>query len=154
MSWSRCWRRKARKIVPIQNPCNSLTIPQGTARLTVHVGAAFLAAATKLCELLEGAEDCFRSDKRESISAGAKRVWLVRRLHLAIYRRQSSGQLLAVGETSSRQHAAIRRHEQGPKEAGILFRGYNDLLRVHAGGRHGERSPRHLLPLPVTGLSA
>jgi len=89
-----------------------------------------LAAATKLCELLEGAEDCFRSDKRESISAGAKRVWLVRRLHLAIYRRQSSGQLLAVGETSSRQHAAIRRHEQGPKEAGILFRGYNDLLRV------------------------
>src|SRR6267142_1582113 len=36
----------------------------------------------------------------------------------------------------------IARDEQGPRQARVPLRGAHDLLRVHAGHRHGER-PRH-----------
>ncbi len=41
-------------------------------------------------------------------------------------------------------HRRIRRHEPGPAAARIQVRRLDHLLRLHAGDRHGERSPRHL----------
>jgi hypothetical protein len=38
-----------------------------------------------------------------------------------------------------RFHARIRRLERGPQEARPPVRGNDDPLRVHAGGRHGQR---------------
>src|SRR6185503_13795088 len=43
--------------------------------------------------------------------------------------------------------AGIRPHEQGARQARLPLRRLDDLLRVHAGDRHGRRSPRHVLPL-------
>jgi DNA-3-methyladenine glycosylase I len=42
---------------------------------------------------------------------------------------------------------ASGRDEQGPAQARFQFRRSYDLLRFHAGGRDGQRSPRRLLPL-------
>jgi DNA-3-methyladenine glycosylase I len=40
------------------------------------------------------------------------------------------------------------RNEQGYETARVQLCRLHDLLRLHAGGWHGERSPRHLLPPP------
>ena len=47
----------------------------------------------------------------------------------------------------SRPDAGIRRDEQGPDEARVQIRGLDDLLRVHAGDRNGERSRGGVLPV-------
>src|SRR5690606_15145887 len=41
----------------------------------------------------------------------------------------------------------IRCHEQGAAAARVPLRRQHDLLRVHAGGRHGQRPRHRLLPL-------
>ena len=41
---------------------------------------------------------------------------------------------------------SLARHRQGPARAGRQFRRPHDHLRLHAGDRHGQRSPRRLLP--------
>ena len=41
-------------------------------------------------------------------------------------------------------HRRIRRHEPRPAAARLQVRRLHHLLRLHAGNRHGERSPRHL----------
>ena len=41
----------------------------------------------------------------------------------------------------------IRRHEQRPEKARLQLRRLDHLLRLHAGGRHGERPLGKLLPL-------
>ena len=45
------------------------------------------------------------------------------------------------------QNAGIRRHEQGSARARIQIRRPDDLLRLHAGGGHGQRPPGRLLPV-------
>ena len=42
----------------------------------------------------------------------------------------------------------VGRDERGTAEEGIPFRRLDDLLRVHAGGGHGQRPPGHLLSVP------
>ena len=44
-------------------------------------------------------------------------------------------------------HRRVRRDEQGPEEARLQLRRQDDLLRLHAGRRHGERSHHRLLSL-------
>jgi DNA-3-methyladenine glycosylase I len=39
----------------------------------------------------------------------------------------------------------VGRHEQGLEAAGLQIRGQHDLLRLHAGGGHGQRSPCRML---------
>ncbi len=46
--------------------------------------------------------------------------------------------------------AGVRRAEQGPEAPRLQLRGLDDLLRVHAGGGDGERSPGALRVLPRT----
>jgi len=41
----------------------------------------------------------------------------------------------------------VRRNEQGAKAARLHLRQFDDLLRLHAGSRNGERSRLNLLPL-------
>ena len=43
-------------------------------------------------------------------------------------------------------HERIRRAEQGSEEARLSIRGFDDLLRLHAGRGHGERPHGGLLP--------
>jgi DNA-3-methyladenine glycosylase I len=53
----------------------------------------------------------------------------------------------AQNRGGSRAHSGIRCHEQGPAKARIHLRGINHLLRLHAGGRHGQRSLGRLLQI-------
>ena len=47
-------------------------------------------------------------------------------------------------------HAGVRGHEPRPQAARLPLRRPDDLLRVHAGRRHGQRPPGHLLlPRPT-----
>ena len=81
------------------------------------------------------------------VSRSAARIRQLRRLHLAIHRRENAAARAARSERRARANRGIRRHEQGSEEARLPFCRLNDLLRVHAGYRHGERSSSHLLPL-------
>jgi hypothetical protein len=51
----------------------------------------------------------------------------------------------AHGEDEGQCDREKRAHEQGPEGEGIQVRGTDDLLRVHAGRGHGERSFAELL---------
>ena len=44
----------------------------------------------------------------------------------------------------TRAHRRIRRHESRPFATRIQIRRLDDLLRIHASDRHGQRSSRHL----------
>src|ERR1700745_2457039 len=54
---------------------------------------------------------------------------------------------MEINETGSRAHIAVRCHEQGPSKTGLQFRWIDDLLRVHASCRNGERSYGRLFPI-------
>ena len=49
-------------------------------------------------------------------------------------------------EAGARAHARIGRDEQRPEEARIPLRRLDDLLRIHAGDGHGQRSRHRLFP--------
>jgi DNA-3-methyladenine glycosylase I len=53
-----------------------------------------------------------------------------------------------VPEGLACEHSRIGRHEQGPQEARLSLCWLDDLLRVHAGCRDGERPRSDLFPLP------
>ena len=62
-------------------------------------------------------------------------------------RRQAAAGRLAIARRSAGSHGGIRRHEQRPAAARIQVRRLDDLLRLHASHRHGERPPGRLLSL-------
>ena len=80
-----------------------------------------------------------------------KGIRLVRSLYLAVRRRQTACEWLEEFEPTSKPNDGVRRRKQRFAEAWLHFCGLNDLLCLHAGGGHGQRSHGDLLPLP-TGL--
>jgi hypothetical protein len=71
----------------------------------------------------------------------------------AIHGRENAAACAARTERCARSNRRIRRHEQGPQEARLPFCRLNDLLRVHASHRDGERSCPRLFPLGRDSLS-
>ena len=61
-------------------------------------------------------------------------IWQLRR-------RQPATESLAQHGRGAREDRAVRRDEQRPREARLPLRRLHHLLRLHAGHRHGERSP-------------
>src|SRR5436309_803919 len=61
---------------------------------------------------------------------------------MELRRRQTHSESLAKNGRRARAHSRIRRDEPGSFAAWIQIRRLNDLLRVDAGGWHGQRSPR------------
>src|SRR5881398_3338583 len=61
---------------------------------------------------------------------------------MELRRRQTHSESLAENGRRARAHSRIRRDEPGSFAAWIQIRRLNDLLRVDAGGWHGQRSPR------------
>ncbi len=53
---------------------------------------------------------------------------------------------LDLPEGRPRRHGRVQGDEQGAEAAGLRLRGLHHLLRLHAGGRHGGRPHRDLLP--------
>ena len=73
--------------------------------------------------------------QRPRISRRAEGVRLVRRVHLAVRRRQAAREHGGARRRCAREHGAVRRDEQGPEEARLPLRRHDDLLRLHAGDR-------------------
>src|SRR5262249_39461749 len=71
-----------------------------------------------------------------------------RQVRLEVRRGQPEAESMALPAPDSRPHAGVRFVEQGSRASRLSFRGVHDLLRVHAIGGNGERSPRDLLSLP------
>ena len=65
-------------------------------------------------------------------------------------RRRAAPQPLAVDARGAGPDAGVRRDEQGAPAPRLPIRRLDDLLRVHAGRRHGQRPHDHVLPTPVT----
>src|SRR5437773_11498572 len=63
---------------------------------------------------------------------------------MELRRRQTHSESLAENGRRARAHSRIRRDEPGSFAARIQIRRLNDLLRVDAGGWHGQRSPRDM----------
>ena len=72
---------------------------------------------------------------------------LIRSLRLAVCRRQTASERLAVGEENSGAHCGIGRDEQGPEKTRLHLRRLDHLLRLHAGHRHGQRPRGRVFPL-------
>src|SRR5437870_2185877 len=66
-------------------------------------------------------------------------------------RRGAKSEPMAQAGGRSRTYAGVRRVEPRLVTTRVPLRGLHDLLRLHAGGRAGERSHHGLLPLPVGG---
>src|SRR6266850_4380817 len=75
-------------------------------------------------------------------AVGAGGVRQPHRVPVAVRGRQADRQRVEGGRTGAGRDRGIARDEQGPRQARVPLRGAHDLLRVHAGHRHGER-PRH-----------
>ncbi len=63
---------------------------------------------------------------------------------MELRRRQTHSESLAENGRRARAHSRSRRDEPGSFAAWIQIRRLNDLLRVDAGGWHGQRSPRDM----------
>ena len=74
-----------------------------------------------------------------------KRTRQLRSLHLVVQQRTAGAQPLESSRRCSRRDRRVARDEQGVAQARFPLRRSDDLLRLHASRRHGERSPRHLL---------
>lgn len=70
---------------------------------------------------------------------------------MAIHRRGAETEFLAIREPRTGSDARIGCHEQGPEATRIPIRGWDDLLRLHAGCRNGQRPYNRLLQVPGTG---
>ena len=75
-----------------------------------------------------------------------KAIWQLRPLHLAVCRRKGKNQPLEIVAALAGANARIGCHEQGFEETRLPLRGLDDLLRLHASHRHGQRSLRRLHP--------
>ena len=73
-----------------------------------------------------------------------KRIRNFRRLSLEFCWKQANSESLAHPWRNTRTHRRIRRHEPRPVATRIQVRRLNDLLRLHASDRHGQRSPRNM----------
>ena len=90
----------------------------------------------------QSAEDRGRRRQCAGVPGGAEGVRQLRRVHLAAS--SAAGRCRTAGGTPADVPArdrGIRRDEQRSREARLPLRRLDDLLRVHAGDRHGERSP-------------
>jgi DNA-3-methyladenine glycosylase I len=67
--------------------------------------------------------------------------------------RQADSQRLEELEGVSGNEPAVRRDEQRHAQTRFPIRGFHHLLRLHAGGRHGQRPRSRLLP-PQAGIAA
>src|SRR5581483_2198022 len=86
-----------------------------------------------------------RGAQRPRLPRGAEGVRLLRRLCLALRRRPAAAAPAAADGGRPGAHAGIRRTERRSAPARLHLRRLDDLLCVHAGGRHGERSSARLL---------
>src|ERR1700728_790469 len=73
-------------------------------------------------------------------------------MRLVVRGRQTDAKHLARRAAGAVHVARVGRAEQGPEEARLPVRGLDDLLFVHAGGWHGQRSHARL-PIPQEGRS-
>ena len=93
----------------------------------------------------QSAQDRRRGHERPGVPRRAEGVRLVRRLRLAVRRRPAEGQPAGDDERRPGTDGGVRRAEQGPEEARLQVRRFDDLLRLHAGRRPGGRPRRRLL---------
>src|SRR5258706_2919197 len=89
-------------------------------------------------------EDPCRGRQCRSRAARSRGVRIVRQVPMGVRRRQAQDQPLARDRKRPRDDAAIRRDEPRLEKTRLQVRGIDDLLRPHAGDRHGER-PHHLM---------
>jgi 3-methyladenine DNA glycosylase Tag len=82
--------------------------------------------------------------KALSGTTGPRRAF--RRFSLAVRGRHAGRQPLAVAGGSPGAHGRVGRDEQGLAEGRLQVRRIDDLLRLHAGSRDGERPPDDVLP--------
>ena len=81
--------------------------------------------------------------EREGAPCAARRNDF-RHLPVELRRRQTEAESLAKDGSGSRAHGGIRCYEPRTVAAGIQIRWLDDLLRVDASDRHGQRPPRNL----------
>src|SRR5258706_10985046 len=89
-------------------------------------------------------KDPRRGRQCRSGAPGSRGVRIVRQVPMGVRRRQAQDQPLARDRKRPRDDAAIRRDEPRLEKTRLQVRGIDDLLRPHAGDRHGER-PHHLM---------
>ena len=85
-----------------------------------------------------------RRQQRRQIFTGSKRVRQLRRLHLALRRRQADRQSSQNAERLPGHQPGVGRFEQRFEAARFQVRRLDDHLRPHASHRHGQRSRRGL----------
>jgi 3-methyladenine DNA glycosylase Tag len=84
---------------------------------------------------------------RQKIDATIANAKAFRRLRLGIRGRQAQTERLEDHEADPAELETVRRPEQGAEAPRLQVRGVHHLLRLHAGGRHGERSRGGVLPV-------
>ena len=99
---------------------------------------AALAVDAGLLHRQKPAEALFRRGKRPRLSCAAGGVRLFRRLPLALCRRRPAAKRLAQPRRDTRRDRNLRCPEPRPEKARLPLRREHHLLRLHAGGRHGE----------------
>ena len=75
----------------------------------------------------------------------------LRPVPLELRRRRAAAERVAEPQGGPGPHAGVGRAQQGAPAARLHVRGLDDLLRVHAGRRAGQRPRRRLLPPPRGG---
>jgi Methyladenine glycosylase len=100
------------------------------------------AVARRHWNCAEPIENCGHHPEREGVSCSASRIRNFRRLPVELRWRQADPESVADHGGGARPHWRIRRDEPRPAATRIQIRGLNDLLRVDASNRHGQRPSR------------
>src|SRR5204863_9477935 len=86
--------------------------------------------------------------ERTGFSRRARRVRIVRQIHLAVHRRKDPAEAgWSDPRTDRRQNTGVRSYVEGTRPARLQIRRLDYLLRVHAGHWHGRRPRRRLLEI-------
>jgi hypothetical protein len=96
-------------------------------------------------------EDRSGGQERQSLSGAAGTARRPRHVSLALRRWRAQAKRLALAGGSPRAHGGSRGDEPRSETARFFVRRSHDLLRLHASGRHGQRSHHRLLSSSGTG---
>src|SRR5712691_6444296 len=142
-------RRRPGRLVLVDDPQQAGQLPQGVRPIRPRKGRALRRtrgeeAAGRRRDRAQPSQDRIGDRQRPRVPRSAAGIRLVRRLSLGLRGRAPAAESPAH-ETGPGAHAGIRRAQPRPEAARLPLRRLDHRLRVHAGGRHGQRSPDKLL---------
>src|SRR5256885_12400258 len=144
--------RRASRAVMADRPEETRKLPCGVRRVRPGADCALWCQGPETTpgrrrDHTEPSQDYRGDTECAGIPCRPEGSWDFRRIHVEVRRQPAQDEPLAAHESNSCEDEGVGCDERGSSKPRLLIRGFDDLLCAYAGGGHGERPSRSVLPL-------